>query len=307
MSTYTPINTFAILSISERATGVDRSKRRPRRLELRGFQAEESRRRSFEIYKVMSRLPAKKCFSASVEGPQDVWVCVLRGPPGSAHFSRLGSAGESQHQRPSGAAADCGQAQFFFRSMVHLNATNMLKMSWNSEAAANAQEWADTCSLAHSTASQREISTSGCGENIYESNTTDSWESAISAWNSEGENYEYGVGSVNGEQIGHYTQLVWFRSNQVGCAVAHCPNARTQYFYVCQYCPAGNTQLHHPYAEGHPCSACPNNCENNLCTNPCPKYDTYANCGYVAARYSCDYPIIAFFCPASCQCHDKIK
>lgn len=32
-------------------------------------------------------------------------------------------------------------------------------------------------------------------------------------------------------------QLVWYRSNQVGCAMASCPNAAYKYFYVCHYCP----------------------------------------------------------------------
>ncbi|KAJ8269849.1 hypothetical protein GJAV_G00107520 [Gymnothorax javanicus] len=193
------------------------------------------------------------------------------------------------------------------RSAVQPTASDMLKMSWNSEAAANAQKWADTCSLAHSTASQRKISTSGCGENIYESSTPDSWTSAIHSWADEVNNYQYGDGSKNGAVVGHYTQLVWYRSNQVGCAVAHCPNAEFQYFYVCQYCPAGNTQLKYPYAEGPSCSACPSNCENNLCTNPCLVLDKYSNCGAMTTRYGCSYPVIAQSCPASCQCRDKIK
>ena len=32
-------------------------------------------------------------------------------------------------------------------------------------------------------------------------------------------------------------QVVWYRSNKIGCAMAYCPNSQYKYFYVCQYCP----------------------------------------------------------------------
>lgn len=32
-------------------------------------------------------------------------------------------------------------------------------------------------------------------------------------------------------------QVVWYRSNQLGCAMAHCPSSTFKYFYVCHYCP----------------------------------------------------------------------
>merc|ERR1712002_1329242 len=44
------------------------------------------------------------------------------------------------------------------RRGVQPTASNMLKMSWNSEAAVNAQRWANTCSMKHSPESSREIS-----------------------------------------------------------------------------------------------------------------------------------------------------
>uniref|UniRef100_A0A671VPG8 Cysteine rich secretory protein 3 n=1 Tax=Sparus aurata TaxID=8175 RepID=A0A671VPG8_SPAAU len=108
---------------------------------------------------------------------------------------------------------------------------------WSNEAAANAQKWANTCSMNHSPASSRTISTSGCGENLYISSFKNTWSNVIQAWYDEVADFQYGVGSTNGGVVGHYTQVVWYRSNLVGCALARCPNAQYEYFYVCQYCP----------------------------------------------------------------------
>ncbi|KAM4521840.1 cysteine-rich venom protein TEL1-like isoform 1-T1 [Odontesthes bonariensis] len=112
----------------------------------------------------------------------------------------------------------------------------MLKMSWNSEAGANALKWAKTCSMSHSPSSSRVISTSGCGENLFMSTDKRTWSNAIQAWYNEVKNFRYGVGSINGGVVGHCTQVVWHDSNKIGCAVAYCPNAKYKYFYVCHYC-----------------------------------------------------------------------
>merc|ERR1719498_24028 len=61
------------------------------------------------------------------------------------------------------------------RRNVQPPASNMLKMSWSSEAAANAQQWANTCSMQHSSRGSRAISSSGCGENLYMSSHRNSW------------------------------------------------------------------------------------------------------------------------------------
>ncbi|TNN28512.1 Cysteine-rich venom protein TEL1 [Liparis tanakae] len=123
------------------------------------------------------------------------------------------------------------------RRGVQPSASNMLQMSWNNEAAANAQRWANTCSMKHSPDSNRVISTSGCGENLYMSSVQNPWSDAVQSWYDEVKDWRYGVGSTNGGVVGHFTQLVWYRSNKVGCAMAYCPNSYYKYFYVCQYCP----------------------------------------------------------------------
>ncbi|XP_003971902.2 serotriflin-like [Takifugu rubripes] len=192
------------------------------------------------------------------------------------------------------------------RRSVQPSASNMLHMSWNSEAADNAQKWANTCSMKHSPDSSREISTSGCGENLYMSSQKNSWSDAIQLWYDEVKDWRYGVGSVNGDVVGHFTQVVWHRSNQVGCALAHCPNSKYKYFYVCHYCPPGNYQLAHPYKSGPPCGDCSHACQDKLCTNPCGHTDKYSNCPELKQQWGCSNSDVASWCPASCKCTNEI-
>ncbi|KAF0023665.1 hypothetical protein F2P81_024295 [Scophthalmus maximus] len=129
---------------------------------------------------------------------------------------------------------------------------------------------------------------------------------AIQSWYDEVKDWRYGMGSVNGGVVGHYTQLVWYRSNQVGCAMASCPNAAYKYFYVCHYCPPGNYQYARPYKSGPPCGDCPNACDNKLCTNPCPYADQYNNCPDLKQQWGCSNKDVASWCPASCKCTTQI-
>ncbi|KAG7508667.1 cysteine-rich venom protein-like [Solea senegalensis] len=192
------------------------------------------------------------------------------------------------------------------RRGVSPTASNMLKMNWNNEAANNAQRWANGCSMNHSPDSHRVISTSGCGENLYMSSVKNSWSSAIQSWYDEVKDWRYGYGSINGRVVGHFTQIVWYRSNQIGCAMAYCPNSRYKYFYVCHYCPPGNYQYTHPYKQGRSCADCPNACDNKLCTNPCPYSDKYSNCPDLKKQHGCNNSNVASWCPASCKCTSQI-
>lgn len=48
---------------------------------------------------------------------------------------------------------------------------------------------------------------SGCGENLYMSSYKNSWSGAIQSWYDEVKDWRYGVGSVNGGVVGHFTQV----------------------------------------------------------------------------------------------------
>ncbi|XP_040839451.1 cysteine-rich secretory protein 2 [Ochotona curzoniae] len=195
------------------------------------------------------------------------------------------------------------------RKAVSPSASNMLKMEWNREAMVNAQKWANKCTLEHSDPEDRKTSTK-CGENLYMSSDPTAWSDAIQNWFDESRYFTYGVGPKTPHVItGHYTQLVWYSSYRVGCAIAFCPNQENfKYYYVCQYCPAGNNvnKKSTPYQQGIPCASCPGHCDNGLCTNSCEYEDLLSNCGSLKNTAGCDHELLKEKCKATCLCEDKI-
>ncbi|XP_045398114.1 cysteine-rich secretory protein 2 [Lemur catta] len=195
------------------------------------------------------------------------------------------------------------------RRAVSPPASNMLKMEWNREASANAQKWANKCTLEHSDPEDRKTSTK-CGENLYMSSDPTSWSNAIQSWYDESQDFQYGVGQKQPDKItGHYTQLVWYSSYLVGCGIAYCPNQDfLKYYYVCQYCPAGNNvaKKSTPYQQGAPCASCPDNCEKGLCTNSCQYEDLLSNCDSLKKTAGCEHELLKEKCKASCLCENKI-
>ncbi|NWS38475.1 CRIS2 protein, partial [Probosciger aterrimus] len=194
------------------------------------------------------------------------------------------------------------------RRGVNPTASNMLKMEWNVPAAKNAQNWANECTLRHSPASMRKTDVQ-CGENLFMSSGPFSWSDVIQSWYNEEENFEYGTGAkTKGAVIGHYTQLIWYNSYQVGCAVAYCPMNPFNYFYVCQYCPPGNNamQIATPYRSGPKCAECPGHCDRGLCTNPCKYQDFFGNCRNLKMLFSCNHSLVKAKCPATCGCTTQI-
>ncbi|XP_057555365.1 cysteine-rich secretory protein 3-like [Hippopotamus amphibius kiboko] len=196
------------------------------------------------------------------------------------------------------------------RRRVSPPASNMLKMQWDSKAAANAQNWANKCLLKHSKPEDRTVGTRRCGENLFMSSHPLPWSDATQSWYDEVRDFTFAVGPNSPQAVvGHYTQLVWYSSYRIGCAVAYCPNQpNLKYFYVCQYCPAGNIvgREHVPYQKGTPCGSCPKHCDKGLCTNSCEYDDAYANCKSLKETWTCNNNIVKNNCQASCKCPDKI-
>ncbi|XP_051577089.1 cysteine-rich venom protein ENH1-like [Myxocyprinus asiaticus] len=190
-----------------------------------------------------------------------------------------------------------------FRRAVTPTSSNMLKMSWSQAAADSAQGWIDQCIMTHGPASTLMINGYELGENLFKASSVYQWTDVVTAWHSEVNNYEYAYGSINDQPTGHYTQVVWYSSYEVGCAVAQCGS---YYFYGCHYYRAGNFRKVPPYSLGSPCAACPNNCEDNLCTNPCPYINKFINCAALKEKATCNNYFVSKWCPASCQCDDKI-
>ncbi|XP_063296921.1 serotriflin-like [Pelobates fuscus] len=199
------------------------------------------------------------------------------------------------------------------RANVRPTPSNMLRLEWSDEAAICAANWAKKCTHAHSKSEEREIPSSVCGENLYMASKPHSWQKAIQAWYDEHKDFKYGVGAITtNAPVGHYTQMVWYRSNLLGCAMAHCPTQPLSYYYVCHYCPAGNSKksINEPYGSGSSCANCTHACVNGLCTNPCEHHDEFDNCNEfedLCDETDEDVSFIKDICKATCICDDEIQ
>jgi len=121
-------------------------------------------------------------------------------------------------------------------------------LTWSKELAAYAQKWADhlaatKCDLAHrpSSGEWKQI----YGENLFTGSAKFfTVADAVKLWENEKKNYKgqaIGSGSAN---TGHYTQVVWKSTKQVGCGKAVC---KDNLIVVCNYDPPGNVAGQLPY------------------------------------------------------------
>ncbi len=67
---------------------------------------------------------------------------------------------------------------------------------------------------------------------------------AVQSWANERTHYDPSTGRCVGGECGHYTQLVWRATTEVGCGAATCGSS---HFTVCNYSPPGNFVGQRPY------------------------------------------------------------
>ncbi|NWQ94418.1 PI16 inhibitor, partial [Burhinus bistriatus] len=156
-----------------------------------------------------------------------------------------------------------------YRSQVSPPAMDMLKMSWDTELEAFAQAYAEKCIWDHNKERGRR------GENLFAMAPTLDLEFAVEDWNGEEKYYNLTTSTcVPGQMCGHYTQVVWASTHQIGCGAKFCEKidgieTEDMYLLVCNYYPPGNMKGRKPYKEGPSCSQCPEGrvCVNSLCGN----------------------------------------
>jgi hypothetical protein len=82
------------------------------------------------------------------------------------------------------------------------------------------------------------------GENLFEMRgASASPAQVVAAWASESRNYDYNSNRCRGV-CGHYTQIVWKDTKEVGCGVARGGGREV---WVCNYDPPGNWAGKRPY------------------------------------------------------------
>ncbi|KAM4694656.1 cysteine-rich venom protein-like [Discoglossus pictus] len=191
------------------------------------------------------------------------------------------------------------------RRNVKPSAKNMLKMEWNEEAATGAACTAKNCYLAPSPQTSRLIQNLVCGESIFMVTTKLSWRTVIESFFKQAEHFEYGKGAKPTGPHQYYTQASWYSSHQLGCAVAECIKPIRYYLYVCNYCPAGNSNSLKPYEAGPACASCPNSCDNGLCSNSCKYQDLRPDCDILKVHCNCGDVQIRKECGSTCYCNNN--
>lgn len=117
-------------------------------------------------------------------------------------------------------------------------------LEWNERLAADAGGWAATIArrgqLEHAP-----LDFDGPGENLFAGTAgAFSLEAMMHAFLSERRNFRPGrfpdvAVSASGDEVGHYTQIIWPETREVGCGLARGNGAD---FLVCRYHPAGNIE-----------------------------------------------------------------
>uniref|UniRef100_A0A8D0BN19 Cysteine rich secretory protein 3 n=1 Tax=Salvator merianae TaxID=96440 RepID=A0A8D0BN19_SALMN len=193
------------------------------------------------------------------------------------------------------------------RRAVKPPASNMLKMEWSEKASQTAQESARRCEAAISPSELRKIDGMLCGENLLTTTFPSSWTRVIQEWKNKASSFRYGLRPINYDSDA-YTQLIWYSSYLMGCALAYCPKNNVPYIYACHYCPVGNIvrKLSKPYKSGPSCGRCPDSCEDKLCTNPCRYVDKITGCKTLKVMAKCDGDFLKKNCQATCNCKTEI-
>ncbi|MDM8566383.1 CAP domain-containing protein [Candidatus Halobeggiatoa sp. HSG11] len=120
-------------------------------------------------------------------------------------------------------------------------------LKWSSEAAKLAQKWANDLKNNNNCEMKHNPKRGNFGENIYRSKgfnptTTE----VVDAWGNEVADYNYSKNTCKTDKVcGHYTQVVWETTEEVGCGKVNC-SGRKQ-IWVCNYSPPGNVVGKKPY------------------------------------------------------------
>ena len=145
-------------------------------------------------------------------------------------------------------------------------AADMRQLAWDDELAVVAQRWAEQCSFGHD--QERNVARFKVGQNVYEAGSfgrpsegaastiragLNSFFDEVKLFSSRGvDRYAFSSGT------GHYTQMVWAKTDRLGCGYVSYKSGRFDKKYlVCNYGESGNFIGSKMYTKGKACSKCP--------------------------------------------------
>jgi pathogenesis-related protein 1 len=126
--------------------------------------------------------------------------------------------------------------------------TPLPPMQWDPDLAAYAAQWAAMCKdggdavnglVDHNPNRQNVAGYSIIGENIFGAGGSVTAKEVVDAWAAEKASFTYPTGCSG--ICGHYTQIVWRTSVNLGCALHVCPGLAYGTTVVCDYGPGGNS------------------------------------------------------------------
>jgi hypothetical protein len=118
--------------------------------------------------------------------------------------------------------------------------------------AVDAQAWADGCSYKHGGTGWGTL----YGQNIYAAaGFYPTVDQVVNSWSSEDQYYDYATNTCDSNEVcGHYTQIVWRSSTNLGCGYKECSTNSpfgssfpVWQYWVCNYNPPGNYVGQRPY------------------------------------------------------------
>jgi len=144
---------------------------------------------------------------------------------------------------PAAFAVSSGDAQALLNAHNAYRAKHCVPgLTWSTQLAAEAQQWADACpsnGFKHSPGAWQ--GENGYGENL-SWGTNQSAQGAVDNWYREISQYNFNAPAYS-NAVGHFTQLIWRNSKQLGCGMSVCNGAN---YWVCRYSPTGNWNTGNP-------------------------------------------------------------
>lgn len=127
-------------------------------------------------------------------------------------------------------------------------------ITWSGDVAAIAQEWADQLASQDESCTtpghRDDLGARNLGENLFWAWAPGSAapplvtsQNVVDSWGSESQDYDATTHTcAEGSVCGHYTQIVWRTTEQVGCGKASCESSQNgpTIIWVCNYSPPGN-------------------------------------------------------------------